>query len=176
MELFEAIYDRRSIRSFLSAEVEDEKILKVLDAARWAPSGGNIQPWRFIVIKDKQLIKLVKAFSPGMFSEPPVLIVVCSDRKEAYERGGVLGRDYLCVVDCAMACQNMLLAAHALGLGACVIKSFNELALREILELPPSLIPELIVALGYPAERPTPPPRKGLGDIVFLNKYGQRWG
>ncbi|RLG89285.1 MAG: nitroreductase family protein [Thermoprotei archaeon] len=175
MDLFEAIYGRRSIRLFKGDEVNDEKIIKILDAGRWAPSGGNIQPWRYIVVKDKNIIKLIKMFSPGMFSEPPVLIVICSDKKEAFERGGVLGRDYLSIVDCAMAAQNMMLAAYALGLGTCVIKSFNSKAIREILEIPNHVEPELIIALGYPAEKPTPPPRKPLSDITFLNRYQKRW-
>lgn len=175
IDIFKAIYGRRSIRSFKSDEVDDEKIIKILDAGRWAPSGSNIQPWRFIVVKDKKLIKLVKMFSPGMFSEPPALIVICSDKKEAFEKGGIIGRDYLSIVDCAMAAQNMMLAAYALGLGTCVIKSFNSKAIKEILELPNNIEPELIIALGYPAEKPITPPRKPLSNVTFLNKYGIGW-
>ena len=175
MEFFEVVYSRRSIRKFLDRDVEDEKIIKILDAARWAPSGGNIQPWRFIVVKDRKLIKLIKDFAPGMIGEPPVLIVVCSDRREAYEKGGVLGRDYLSIVDCAMATENMLLAAKALGLGSCVIRSFNPKAVKEILELPEPVEPELLVAIGYPAEEPSPPPRKELKEITYINRYGVRW-
>ena len=175
MGLFEAIYGRRSVRRFLDRDVEDEKIVKILDAARWAPSGGNIQPWRFIVVKDKKLVKAIKAFSPGMFGEPPVVIVVCSDREEAYRKGGEQGRNYMSIVDCALAVENMVLAAYALGLGSCIIKSFNAEAIREILDIPEHVVPELLVSIGYSAEKPVPPPRKELKDIVFLNRYGQRW-
>jgi len=173
MEFFEVVCKRRSVRRFKHNDVEDSKIRKVLEAAIWAPSGSNIQPWRFVVVKDKDLIKKIKMFSPGMFSEPPVLIVVCSDEKEALEKGGSLGRDYLSIVDCAMATQNILLASCAVGLGSCVIKSFDEAAVKKILGLPEHFSPELIVALGYPDEEPKPPKRKPLSEITFLNRYGE---
>lgn len=173
--MFKAIYERRSIRSFKKGKVGDELIVKVLDAARWAPSGGNIQPWRFIVVKDEKMVRLIKMFSPGLFGEPPVVIVVCSDKREAYRKGGEIGRDYLSIVDCAMATQNILLAAYALGLGTCVVKSFNSQAVKKILKLPDHVEPELLVTLGYPLETPKPPPRKPLNEIVYLNYYGERW-
>lgn len=175
MDLFEAIFKRRSIRKFKQMEIDREKITKVIKAAVWAPSGGNIQPWRFIIVNDKKLIRHIKMFSPGMFSEPSILIVVCSNKKEAFEKGGIMGRDYLSTVDCAMATQNILLASYALGLGSCVIKSFDEIAIKKLLNLPEYISPELMVAIGYPDEEPEPPARKPLTEVVYLNTYGTRW-
>lgn len=101
--IFEAIFNRRSVRKFKDVDVEDQKVRRILEAAVWAPSGGNIQPWRFIVIKDKELMELVKMFSPGLLGSPPLIIAVCSDREEARQKGGKLGEEYLSIVDCAMA-------------------------------------------------------------------------
>ena len=86
-----------------------------------------------------------------------------------------LGETYLAPVDCAMAVQNMLLAAYALGLGSCPIKSFSQIAVKEILEIPDHLEPELLVAIGYPAANPSPPPKRPLSEIVHFNKYGVKW-
>jgi len=102
-------------------------------------------------------------------------IAICSDKATAYAKGGKLGRDYLTVAECSMAAENMLLAAHALGLGACPVKSFSAAAVREILDLPDGIEPELILMIGYPDETPTVPPKHPLEKIAFLDKYGKVW-
>lgn len=79
------------------------------------------------------------------------------------------------VADCSMAVENMLLAAHALGLGTCVVKSFSRVAVKEMLEIPDGVEPELLVVLGYPAQSPKPPARIPLREIAFLNKYGRKF-
>ena len=173
MDIFEVIKERRSIRRFKPDVVENRLIEKILDAACWAPSGGNIQPWKFIVINDKQLVDLVRKVSPGYLGETPSAILVCSDKEKAYSVGGTLGRDYLSVADCSMAVQNILLAACALGLGTCVVKSFSRVALKEMLRIPEGIEPELLVILGYPAHNPSPPTRIPLREIAFLNRYGE---
>jgi nitroreductase len=175
MDVFEAIKGRRSVRRYKPDAVPKELIEKILDAARWAPSGGNIQSWKFIVISDKHLLEMVRKVSPGYLGEATLGILVCSDKEKAYRIGGVLGRDYLSVADCAMAVENMLLAAYALGLGTCVVKSFSRIAVKEILEIPEGIEPELLVILGYPAQTPTPPSRIPLKEIAYLNKYGQNF-
>jgi nitroreductase len=173
LEVLEAIKDRRSIRRYKPDPVPDELIEKILDAGRWAPSGGNIQPWSFIVVKDPKILGMLQKVSPGYLGVAPLAIVVCSDRRKAFEMGGRLGRDYLTIADCAMAVENMLLAAHALGLGGCPIKSFSSVAVKEILEIPENVEPEFIVTLGYPDEKPSPPPRLALREISYLNRYGE---
>jgi len=175
MDVFEAIKGRRSVRQYKPDGVPKELLEKLLDAALWAPSGGNIQPWKFIVINDKDLVELVRKVSPGYLGQAPLAILVCSDKEKAYRIGGTLGRDYLSVADCAMAVENMLLAAHALGLGTCVVRSFSHIAIREILEIPEAIEPELLVIVGYPAKTPKPPARIALKDIAYLNKYGQKF-
>ena len=149
MDIFEAIEGRRSVRKYKSKPVERELTEKLLNAACWAPSGGNIQPWKFIVLEDRTTLEMVRKISPGYFGETPLAILVCSDKMRAHRVGGTLGRDYLSISDCAMATQNILLAAYALGLGTCVVKSFSHAAMKEILEIPEGIEPELLVVVGY---------------------------
>ena len=130
MEVFEAIKGRRSIRNYKDDPVPKELIEKILEAGRWAPSGSNIQPWEFIVIDDAKILDMIRKVSPGYFGRAPLAILVCSNRERALKLGGSLGRSYLAIADCAMAVQNMLLAAYALGLGSCPIKSFSQTALE----------------------------------------------
>jgi len=175
MDVFEAIKGRRSVRRYKPDSVPDELLERILDAARWAPSGGNIQPWKFIVIKDKNLLELVRKVSPGYLGEAPLAILVCSDKEREYRIGGKMGRDYLSVSDCSMAVENMVLTAYALGLGTCIVKSFSHIAVKEILEIPEGIEPELLVVIGYPAQKPTPPARIPFREMVYLNKYGEKF-
>lgn len=175
MEVLDAIKGRRSIRKYKAHSVPEELIEKILEAGRWAPSGSNIQPWEFIVINDSKILDMIRKVSPGFFGGAPLAILVCSDRERAQKLGGALGRSYLAIADCAMAVQNMLLAVHALGLGGCPIKSFSRTAIKEILEIPDNVEPELLVAIGYPDEKPSPPPKRPLLGMVHFNKYGVKW-
>ncbi len=175
MDALEAIASRRSVRSFTGEKVSMEELEKILNAARLAPSGSNIQGWRFIVITDPRILNLVRIFSPGFLGNASSAIVVCSDLEVYGREGGEVGRNYTRIADCAMAVENMLLAAHALGLGGCVIRSFSRVALKEILEIPEYVEPELIVTLGHPATQPKVPPKLRVEDVAYLNKYGVRW-
>lgn len=175
MDVFQVIKNRRSVRRFKSDVVSKKLIEQVLDAGHWAPSGGNLQPWKFIVITDKNLLELIRKVSPGYLGETPLAILVCSDKERAYRIGGALGRDYLSVSDCSMAVENMLLAAYALGLGTCVVKSFARIAVKEMLEIPEGIEPELLVIVGYPADEPKPPVRIPVRKIAYLNKYSQEF-
>jgi nitroreductase len=175
MDVLEAIKGRRSIRRYKPDAVPNELVGKILDAARWAPTGGNIQPWKFIIISDRKLLDIIKKVSPGYFEDAPLAVLICSDREKEFKMGGALGRDYLSVADCSMAAENMCLAAYALGLGTCVVKSFSHIAIKEILEIPDGIEPELLVVVGYPAHTPHPPARSSLKEIAYLNKYGVKF-
>ncbi|MGA2308000.1 MAG: nitroreductase family protein [Candidatus Bathyarchaeia archaeon] len=173
MDVFETIKGRRSVRKFKSKAVERELTEKLLTAACWAPSGGNIQPWKFIVVEDRTTLEMVRKISPGYFGETPLAILVCADKMRAYKVGGAMGRDYLSIADCAMATENIVLAAYALGLGTCIVKSFSHAAMKEILEIPEGIEPELLVVVGYPDAPPAPPRRIPLKENTYLNKFGQ---
>lgn len=171
MEVLEAIKGRRSVRSFLDQPVEREILEQLVEAAIWAPSGGNAQTWRFVVITDPERIRRIKTVSPGLLGDPPAVIAVCQDLNEARAKGGEQGANFLAYVDAAMATQNLLLAAHAAGLGTCVVASFHRGAVGRLLGLPDGVEPLLLVSVGWPATVP-PPPRRREG-VVFFEVYGE---
>ncbi len=171
--LMAIIKGRRSIRSYRDEDVDDEKINKLLEAARWAPSAGNRQPWHFVVVRDKHIRKRLAAaaFEQTWMIEAPVHIVVLADKERSGSRYGERGRTLYCIQDTAMAIQNMLLMAHALGLGTCFVGAFDEDLVAEIIGAPRSMRPIAIITVGYPAEYPPPRVRRPLEEIVSYEKY-----
>ncbi len=168
MEVFEAIKSRRSIRKYTKDPVPEGLIVKILDAGRWAPSASNRQPWSFIVLKDEEVRrKIAEATTYGKFlAEAPLGIAVVVDPQASTHP----------VEDGAIAAQNMLLAAHALGLGACWIGSYNsfyEEKIKTILSIPKNKRLLSIISIGFPAESPTRT-RKELRQIVFTDQYGKK--
>jgi nitroreductase len=168
--ILEIIKGRRSIRRFQRKVIEDEKIRQILEAAIWAPSAGNLQPWVFIVVRDPKTIEKIKAVSPGMFDLPAAIVAVCRDMKIAEKSGNPI----LSIFDISMAAQNILLMAYELGIGSCPVKSFSQRAVQVLLDLPDHILPELLITLGYPAEKPSPRHRKR--DVIFFERYGEYGG
>lgn len=175
MELWDAIKGRRSVRSFVDKPVERALLERLIEAAIWAPSGGNAQTWIFIVVNEKSRIEKIRAISPGLLGDPTALIVVCQDKDLAYKKGGELGRDTLSVMDAAIASQNIALQASAEGLGSCLVLSFHKKGIQRLINLPEYIVPELLITLGYPAESPTPPKRK-FEEVTFFNEYQAQHG
>jgi nitroreductase len=161
--VLEIIKSRRSIRKFTETPIPAEVLTSLLEAARWAPSGGNNQPWAFVVLREPANIRKVKMFSPGLGGVPTAIIVICSDRSVA---------DSTAVMDVAMAAQNVMLAATDSGLGSCVVRSHNQSALQTLLSLPAQIVPELIVTLGYPAKEARNPGRHPIEELVHWEEYG----
>lgn len=164
MDVFEAIRTRRSIRSYRDAEVEEEKLNKVLDAGRLAPSANNGQEWRFVVVRNGETRhKLGEAACSQKFvAEAPVVIACCSVESEKVLTCGHPAY----AIDVAIAIDHMTLAATSLGLGTCWIGAFYEDRVREILGIPDSIRVVELLTLGYPKEKPLPRVRKRLGEIV----------
>ena len=168
MDVFEAIRTRRSIRAFTEEEVSEETIEKILDAARWAPSAGNIQPWIFVVVKRMEIKRRLAEAALNQFfiEEAPVVIVVCADQERSGMYYGSRGANLYCIQDTAAAAQNILLAAHALGLGACWVGAFDEEEVRLILRAPKRIRPVAIIPIGHPAEKPGAIFKRPLSQIV----------
>ena len=173
MELFEAIKMRRSIRSYTEEEVTDEEVNRILEAATWAPSACNKQSWRFVVVRKPETIeKLHKAASYStqhqvFVKKARLVIVVCSDLNiyKAFphkERALSL----FSIQETAAATQNLLLAAHALGLGACWVSLFSDEQVKEALNLQKGMRPLVIVPMGHTKSKTNPKPRKPLEEIV----------
>jgi nitroreductase len=202
-QILALVRSRRSIRKFSHKAVSRENILRVLEAARWAPSNHNRQPWRFILFEDRsQIGKLAETVGVELsgrlqslpavargyasefanyatfFGEAPVLVVVMHKRpvslsnallKDAHQPELVSGEP----LSSAMAVQNLLIAAHALGLGTCVLTApliVQEAVVRE-LNLPREYDLTCLVALGFPDETPAPPRRKSIEQIAEFREH-----
>lgn len=160
-EVLRAIRERRSIRAFKTDPVEPEKLEAILEAGRWAPSGKNTQPWRFVIVesqeKRQQLGQLVTQMD--MIRTAPVTIAVLLDTEAGYDRI----KDIQAIGACA---QNMLLAAHSLGLGACWIGRVRDEQVERVLGAGEHEELMMLIPIGYPAESPPPKERKPLADLV----------
>lgn len=162
MEVLQAIKERRSVRQYTQEPVSEDQLNQILEAGRWAPSRGNSQPWKFIVLNDEQKRKkLAEAIPTGKFlAQAPQGIAVVVDPKASKhpEQEG------------AAAIQNMLLAAHALGLGTCWISVWGTdwaKTAAQVLRIPDEEWLISVVSIGHPAEAPEKG-RKGLDEITFF--------
>ncbi len=163
MEFYDVIRQRRSIRSYESRPVEDDKLARVLEAARLAPTAANRQPIHLYVARSEQVRRrLLQAYSQEWFANAPVIVCICGRPSQAWSR--MDGRNYA-DVDATIAMDHLILAASAEGLGTCWIGAFNPDRLREVLGIPPDLEPVAMTPLGYPAASPSPTPRKPLDEI-----------
>ena len=173
MDLSEAIRGRRSIRVFKKQNVPKEIVEKLIDAASWAPSAGNIQPWEFVIVRKPAVKKkLAQAtLNQAFVEEAPVVIVVCADEKRSSMGYGVRGKALYCIQDTAAAAQNILLTAYSLGLGACWIGAFNEDELKEALNAPEGIRPVAIIPVGYSNETPSQTGRRPLSQIVHHENF-----
>ncbi len=151
MDAMEAILTRRSIRRYTSQGISGQLITELLQAAMSAPSAANEQPWHFIVIDDPKVLNEIPRFHPysSMLPQAPVAIFVCVER--------IPGREGSVVQDGSAATQNLLLAAHAKGLGAVWlgIYPFEERmqGMRKLMDLPDQMLPLALIVLGHPAEK-----------------------
>ena len=168
MEVFEAIKKRRSTRRFdASKQVSDEQIQKILEAGRLAPSAHNLQDWFFIVVKDQdKKDKLVEAAAGQSFvGEASIVIVVCADLRLADRHSTRHGEDFYLIQDAAIATTQMWLVVTNLGLGACWVGAFDEERVKQVLNLEDHLRPVALLPIGYPAEFPSPTPRRKIKEI-----------
>jgi nitroreductase len=157
MALLDLVKYRKSVRDFLDKPVEREKIMMCLEAARLAPSASNSQPWRFIVVDDKQLKdKLCDAAFSGIYwinsfcKTAPVIVVVISEKSKFLARiGGMFRGTKYYLIDIGVACEHFVLEAEDLGLGTCWIGWFNERAVKSILNIPQHKKIDILIALGY---------------------------
>lgn len=149
------IFSRRSIRVYAPGEVTDPSIRRMLDAAMAAPSAMTKDPWRFVVVREKEMLRRLPAVLPGggMLATASAAIVACGDLDAAFEQN----ISYL-LQDCSAAIENLLLAAQALGVGACWVgvhpaeESMRQL--RALFGLPARIVPVAVISLGLPGEQP----------------------
>jgi nitroreductase len=176
MEFLDIIKKRRSIRFYTSRSIDEGSVKKLVEAARWAPSGHRIYSRRIVVVQRAEVIDRIKAVSPGLHGNPTALIVLCRDKnrmQEVIHNWIPIGKEsedslkmipeghireehirndveLLSVMDVAISAQNICLEATALGIGSCMIGQFDRSAVRGLLDLPENVVPGLLVSLGYP--------------------------
>ena len=192
MDVIEAIKNRRSIRHYQAAPVDEKSVRAVLEAAHWAPSWGNIQCWRFIVVRDPNvkakvadtLMKTmvddawVENAAASAIKEAPVLIVVCAELgKAGFQPDGSpateKGSDWY-LFDVGLAVQNLALAAHALGLGSLIVGGFDTKKASALLNIPDGYTIVTMTPLGYPDAKGQVSPRKDLAGVTFNEKFGSK--
>jgi len=146
MDVFEAVQKRHSIRAYEPTPIPEEKLKRILESARLAPSAGNIQPWHFVVVKNREKREtLARGGRYARFlAESPIVIVGCGDQKASPN---------WYAVDVAIALQNMVLTATAEGLGTCWIGSFNEEKAKSLLNIPDRFRVVALIAMGCPREK-----------------------
>jgi len=167
MEIMEIIKGRRSIRRFHSKSIPQELVEELKEALIWAPSAGNLQARKFYFIYNPEIKKrLVEAALYQHFiAEAPLVVAACVDYSiERYY--GRRGRELYCLQDVAASIENMLLLAHARGLGTCWVGAFDEREVTRLLRIPSPLRVVALIPIGYPAENPSPPPRVKIEDAV----------
>ena len=169
MELYEAIEKRYSVRAYEDRPVEQDKLDRILEAARLAPSGSNRQPWKFVVVRDAATRKkLVPACCDQAFvGQAPVVIAGVGSMPDRTMHCDVPGDP----VDVAIAMEHIALAATAEGLGTCWIGAFHQDPVREVLGISKDAKVIEVMALGYPADRPKAKSRKPVEEIVCYEKY-----
>lgn len=166
MDIYEIIKKRQSIRSYKPEPVEEEKISRILEAARSAPSAANRQPVYFVVIKNektKQLLK--KAYDEKWFYTAPIIICACSIPEKAWKRSD--GKNYA-DIDVSIAMDHLILAATAEGLATCWVAAFKVSLVKSILNLPAEMEPLAMSPIGYPLDTSKPTYRKPLEEIVTI--------
>ncbi len=187
MDLQEAISNRRSIRKYKPNAVDDKDIKEVLEAARLAPSWGNSQCWRFIVVRDMDRKEKLANTLIGIADRPnrvaeamkqaPVAVAVCAvpgqsgftyrePKEPATDKGG-----WWYMFDVALAMQNLVLAAHSIGLGTVIVGAFDAKKAAEVLKAPPGFVVVALTPLGYPDETPNARSRKDLSEIVYYDYF-----
>jgi nitroreductase len=172
LDVFETIKCRRSIRNYQERFVEENKLFKILEAARLSPSAANLQPLNFILIRNQQVKEVLsKSFKPKWFKKAPVIIAVCATPEKAWKR--IDGEEFW-KIDAAIALQNMILAATAEGLGTCWIGAFDEKKAKDALGIPENVRIVLMTPIGYPAENKEKViDRKPLAEIIYYDKWGK---
>ena len=174
MDVMESIRRRRFHRLFTAEPVDEDSLARLAWAAGRAPMGGNELVRRIVLVTDPDLVRTVRDVTPSFLANPPAIFVICTDLERAEASMGVQGRDVLSLVDAGAAAENLVLAAVALGLATCFVRSANDVALQEVLELPRSVRPDVLIAVGHPSPTPSPP-MKSPPPLVFRNRYGSVW-
>lgn len=181
-EVLALLRSRRVCRAFSDEPVRDGDLLSLMEAARWATNAGNTRIQRFLVVRERERVRLARALAPGMLAMPPAFVAICTDLEVAARAGVRAGLDPSVYVDVGTAVMSMMVEAHALGLGTCPVTSFSQAGVATVLGLPSTARPELLLLVGHPSEDAVRPAVNGrargkrwsprLRELVFWERYG----
>ena len=171
MSVLEVIKKRRSTRKYKSDPIPEDAFYRILEATRLAPSGKNLQPWKFIIVKNRALKEALAEASAGQFfmAEAPIIIAACGFPDDCYSRMGNYMKSW--PVDVAIAVEHLILQAQEEGLGTCWIGAFEESKVKTILNVPDHVRVLALTPLGYQDEEPTFRGRKELDEIISFETY-----
>jgi nitroreductase len=171
MNILDIIIQRRSIRDFQNREIPQDLLDGLIEALRWAPSAGNMQSRKFYFVFAQDVKKkLAKAaLNQNFITKAPLAVVACLDRNVSV-RYGDRGVNLYGIQDVSASVMNMMLAAHAMGLGTVWVGAFNEFEVLEILDLPQNLRPIAIIPVGFPSKVPMPTSRIARQELIVMIK------
>jgi nitroreductase len=171
MDFYQTVAARRSVRAYRPDPVPDDVFNRVMDAARLAPSAKNIQPWKFIIVRDEKLrVELAVACNNQQYlAQAPIVICGCAMESICYRGMGGYWNSW--AVDLSIALEHIMLAAVAEGLGTCWIGSFKEAEVRRLLQVPEDIKIVALTPIGYPAQETKARPRKTLSEITCNERY-----
>lgn len=179
MDFFQTVRQRRSIRKYKRDSIPEDHLTQMLEAAQLAPSAGNYQPWKFVVVRNPKTIKeLARAARKQHFLINAAAIIIAFADANVYlppppREPGVLMIPPCFEIDVMIAIEHIILAATALGYGSCWVGAFNESEVKQVVGIPDRMKIVALVSLGIAAENPKPPLRKPLSEIVFHEKYNK---
>jgi nitroreductase len=182
METYEAIVSRKSVRQYQPRRVEADKILSLIECARRAPSGGNTQPWNFILVQNEDRKKEIAAVCQQEWMVQAPLFLVCVADIRARIKEQPLDLTEISpqlelkqiIRDTAIAVEHIVLQAESIGLATCWVAHFQQMDLRPVLAIPADKYVIAVLTVGYAAEKPEPKPRRSLQEIIFHERWGNR--
>jgi nitroreductase len=172
-ETLDVIRTRTSVRDYATTPIDDTLFEQMITSLLAAPTASNAQAWQFVAVRNPGRVEIVRAFSPGIIGIPPLIMVACIDHRRTKRAPGEASEKLadtakLCV---AMAVENLLLAAHALGLGGCPVGSFRGPVVQKLLNLPAEIEPVLVVPIGHPAQTPVPSKRRESSEVINFEDW-----
>ena len=169
MDMLREIEKRQSVKKFRGEKLDKEQVERILEAGRQAPSAKNRQPWRFIIIDDEELKGRIKtaSFNQEHVGEAPVIIAACSTNIDYRMPNGHLSYP----IDISIAVSFMMVQAEHEGLGTCVVTTYDEQEVKDLLTVPYSMKVVMLLLIGYPMDKPLPELRKPLSSIIAYNHW-----
>jgi nitroreductase len=175
MDAVECMLTRRSIRKYMDIPVEWDKIGTIIESGRLAPSAGNLQNWKFIIVleKEKRAAIAEACLQQLWMAQAPCHIIIYAVSERAKQYYGVRGERLYTIQNCAAAAENMLLTAHALGLGGCWVGAFDEDKLKTVVGGIEEVRPQIVLTIGYPDEKPAMPSKYKIENIAYQERWRQ---